>query len=89
MDLKRWLIALAAAALLIAPIGSSTALAAAGETTYSSPTYHDHDGESEDEDEGEGDEGGGGEGERGSLTEVLEGLGDLLRGVAKIVSGED
>lgn len=83
--------ALALAALLMAPVGSSaTAHAAGGDTSYGAPTYHDPDGngEGEGEDEGEGEgEGEGGEG--GSLIEVLEGVGDLLRGVAKLVSGED
>lgn len=79
--------ALALAALLVAPVGSSaTAHAAGGDTSFAAPTYHDPDGNGGGEDEGEGEDEGG---EGGSLIEVLEGVGDLLRGVAKLVSGED
>ena len=83
--------ALALAALLTASIGASTtALAADGRTAHAGPTYHDPEGYYEG-DGGEGEEEGesDGEGEGGSLIEVLEGVGDLLRGVAKLVSGED
>ena len=92
MDLKRWLTALAFVALLIAPIGTSaTAFAAEAHTAYAAaPTYHDHEGgeeEGEEEDEGEGE--GEGDREGGTLIELLEVLGDIVRGLADVVGGAD
>jgi hypothetical protein len=87
VDLKRWLMALALAALFAAPIGSSTTAFAAGTgmAAPAGPAYHDHpadDGEEEGEGEGEGegDEGGGG-GEGGG------GLPGLISAILAALSG--
>jgi hypothetical protein len=83
VDLKRWLMALALAALLTAPIGSSTtALAAAnGDTAPAGLAYHDQssDEEGEGEGEGEGEEGGGEEGGGG--------LPGLISAILRALSG--
>ena len=97
MDLKRWLMALAVAALVIAPIGASTtAHAAGGKTTFAGTAYHDPDGEGEGD--GEGDEEGEGEGDEDSseslpgvlkaLGDVVEHLGDVVSGVAELIGGD-
>ncbi len=85
MDLKRWLMALAVAALLTAPIGSSaTALAAGSDTAPAELAYHDQQPsdegeEGEGEGEGEGDEGGGGEG-GGGLPGLISAILAALSG---------
>jgi hypothetical protein len=100
VDLKRWLMALAVAALVIAPIGASTtAHAAGGKTASAGPTYHDPEGEGEGEGDGESDgEEGEGEGDEDSseslpgvlkaLGDVVEGLGDVVSGVAELIGGD-
>jgi hypothetical protein len=72
----------AVAALVIAPIGSSTtALAAGDDPSYSTPAYHDHDHDHGDDDDDDW--------EGGSLVELLDEVADLLRGVAHLVGGDD
>ena len=89
VDLKRWLKALAVAALLISPIGpSTTALAAAsGDAAPAGLAYHDQsseegegEGEGEGEDEGEGGEEGGGEEGGGGLPGLISALLRALSG---------
>lgn len=87
MDLKRWLMALAVAALLTAPIGSSTTALAAigGATAPAGLAYHDQPNdegeEGEGEGEGEGEENGGGE-------EGGGGLPGLISAILRALSGE-
>ncbi|HKY76990.1 MAG TPA: hypothetical protein VJS45_12670 [Acidimicrobiia bacterium] len=91
MDLKRWLMALALAALLTAPIGASTtALADSGETAYGAVQYHDQEGEGDGEGEEEGEGEGEGEGEEsgGSVAGILKALEEVIEGVAAII-GKD
>ena len=82
MDLKRWLMALAVAALLMAPIGSSTtAHAAVRDTVRAGLAYHD---QPSDDDEGEGE----GEGEEGESDEGNGGLPGLVTALLKALGGD-
>ena len=86
MDLKRWLMALAVAALVIGPIGASTkAFAAGGKTAFAAPAYHEPDGYGENEGEEEGDEEGEGEGEGdgGLATSLEELISSILEAVGE------
>ena len=79
--------ALAVAALLTAPIGSSTtAFAAGGDTAPAGLAYHDqpNDEGEEGEGEGEGEEGGG---EEGGGEEGGGGLPGLISALLRALSG--